>query len=563
MVTSKKRLALSSSSSPSVLSKRKIVEAISRRKRQRCESLRMDAHSYGAYVWRERDLRNALKWFNETTTKSRHEFLQTLLCSRGILEYRPIKKQQIMMIGTKNKEEMMIEKQKPLFKTVLLSMTDTDTTTTTTTTTTSDEDATTKCSSDSIIHCNQSTNVETKSNSNDERGRNNDEKESWRKNHLLRKNLQMIIQNRTITNQLYILCDSMSETTFQIKHEKKKSNINNIDEEEWSFCASQPPTFFQNNSCHKSASKEALQYFSSPQTALRKTYASQLFDRLIELQQQKLSRQESIKLHTQQQNKGVEIFLEKLQRLAENDSRIQETVLFLLLESYTKRIKYHRDLNEEYFDPNEDLHSGHDVDKSLFAFIPKIESFILSFAPSPIEKSDNDENDSNDVVKMGIWGSPSPLLCSVSHSNTKMIAEPYIKYLILSSLRIQKLMTNSIAKDVIREGGLHQCYKSDDEEYVDRAEFDSMQKLKKQNQQQTFHQYQDFILRLRDLCSSTTVLKNVVNNLFETFDDWSNEDFSNNRQPTLYQSKECGIKDNWNSHLSSIRDDLNSNLSSK
>ena len=31
-----------------------------------------------------------------------------------------------MMIGTKNKEEMMIEKQKPLFKTVLLSMTQFD-----------------------------------------------------------------------------------------------------------------------------------------------------------------------------------------------------------------------------------------------------------------------------------------------------------------------------------------------------------------------------------------------------------------------------------------------------
>ena len=143
MVTPKKnRLALSPSSSPSSSSylllskKQKVANAISKRKRQRCESLHMDAHSYGAYVWRERDLRNALKWFDNddtttTTTKSRQEFLQTLLCSRGILEYRPIKQQQQQqLIGgtTKNnyKEELWLEKQKPLIKTILLSMTDTD-----------------------------------------------------------------------------------------------------------------------------------------------------------------------------------------------------------------------------------------------------------------------------------------------------------------------------------------------------------------------------------------------------------------------------------------------------
>ena len=355
----------------------------------------------------------------------------------------------------------------------------------------------------------------------------------------------------------------MSQITFPIKQEKNDSNQKKkqYDDDEWSFFASQPHTLSQNTSrnSYECVSNEAIQYFSSSQTAVRKTYASQLCDRLIELQQQQQQTKKS--MNTQQQ--GVEIFLEKLQRLAENDSRIQETILFLLLESYTRNIKRQQESNNEMdYDPNDDLYSGHDVDNSLFAFIPQIESLILSFA-SNTKINDYEKNDQKDIGSMGIWGSPSPLLCSVCHSNTRMIAQPYIKYLILSSIRIQKHMTNSIANDIIAEGGLKLSYNSDDEEYVDRTEFDSKQKLKEQNRKESFHQYQDFILRLRDLCSSTTDLKDVVRNLFETFDDWSKEEFpDNNKQNTLHPSKERGMKNNWNIYLSSVRDDLYSILGS-
>lgn len=417
-----------------------------------------DARSFGPYLWTSRDLRNALLWFDEDVSKGenndslsnsrkehvvshsstehekkhfgRKDLLRILLFSRGVYEFCRRRSwsrkddddpstmsqdlfssdEQVSDTIRKLKRNRLKQKkrQEPLLKYVLEN------------------------------YWNLSSTISQYDNLSITNKNHNSKKDfpyvpllDMKSSHglqILQEDLAKICTIRFVSQKLQNLCKETTETTTWIENKSIEASLSILNSE-------------HSHHYKKLSSKSSLhvytmsviasnKYFSSPETIMKRAYAVQLFDRLLEMMDTKKN---NIKETETESTKDVlptcttvdkmEIiiqFLQKLRKLSIQDTRIREVHLLMLLEPARRN---NRELSKK----------RSPLDLSTISSI--LNDSVLTFAQQLDHDSESMKRKkiSTSCINYCLWCLPSPLLCSVSQAY-ESIGKEYIDYLIHATM---------------------------------------------------------------------------------------------------------------------------------